>query len=99
MTDVATGSVDISVIIPVGTRHAADMLSLCAEYKEGLDALHVPYEVIVVLDGPKPEMAADVQRLLSSGERISVISLTKKFGEATALVAGFQRAGGGIILT
>lgn len=99
MTDCATGSVDLSVIIPVGTRHAADMLALCAEYKEGLDALGAPYEVIVVLDGPKPEMAADVQRLLSSGERISVISLTKRFGEATALVAGFQRARGRIIVT
>jgi glycosyltransferase involved in cell wall biosynthesis len=99
MTDHAAGSVDISVIIPVGTRHAADILALYTEYKEGLESLRVPYEVIVVLDGPKPELAAHVQRLLSSGERVSVISLTKKFGEATALVAGFQRASGDIILT
>jgi glycosyltransferase involved in cell wall biosynthesis len=44
-------------------------------------------------------MAADIQRLLSSGDRVSIISLTKRFGEATALVAGFQRASGRIILT
>ena len=99
MTDCVTGSVDLSVIIPVGSRHAADMPALCAEYKEGLDALGAPYEIIVVLDGPKPEMAADVQRLLAAGSRLSVIGLTRNFGEATALVAGFQRATGRIILT
>jgi glycosyltransferase involved in cell wall biosynthesis len=91
--------VDISVIIPVGSRHAADILALYADYKTGLEALGSTYEVIVVLDGPRPELAADIQRLLSSGDRVSVISLTRRFGEATALVAGFQRAGGRIILT
>lgn len=99
MTDSADASVEISAIIPVGARHAPDMLALYAEYKAGLEAAGGSYEVIVVLDGPRPEMAADVQRLLSSGERVSVISLTRKFGEATALVAGFQRASGNIILT
>jgi glycosyltransferase involved in cell wall biosynthesis len=99
MTDPAGASVEISVIMPVGARHAADVPALYAEYKEGLDAIGVSHEVIVVLDGPRPEMACDVQRLLSFGERISVISLTRKFGEATALVAGFQRASGRIILT
>jgi glycosyltransferase involved in cell wall biosynthesis len=99
MTDAASAKVDVSVIIPVGGRHAADMLGLFTDYKAGLQALGTAYEVIVVLDGPRPEVAADVQRLLSSGERISVISLTRRFGEATALVAGFQRATGRIILT
>ena len=99
MTDLASDKVDLSVIIPVGSRHAADLLALYADYKAGLDALGSPYEVIVVLDGPRPQLAADVQRLLSSGDRVSVISLTRRFGEATALVAGFQRAGGGIVLT
>ena len=99
MTDSTSTSVEISAIIPVGRRHAPDMLALYAEYKEGLDAIGVPYEVIMVLDGPRPEMAADVRRLLSSGERVAVISLTRNFGEATALVAGFQRARGRIILT
>jgi glycosyltransferase involved in cell wall biosynthesis len=99
MTDCTGATVEISAIIPVGVRHAPDMLALCTEYKQGLEAIGAPYEVILVLDGPRPEMASDVQRLLSSAGRISVISLTRKFGEATALVAGFQRASGRIILT
>jgi glycosyltransferase involved in cell wall biosynthesis len=99
MTDSGNDKVDVSVIIPVGRRHAADIRALYAEYEAGLQSLGTPYEVIVVLDGPRPEVASDVQRLLSCGERISVISLTRGFGEATALVAGFQRASGRIILT
>ena len=99
MTDSVNEKVDISAIIPIGGRHAADILALYADYKTGLEALGSTYEVIVVLDGPRPELAADVQRLLSSGDRVSVISLTRRFGEATALVAGFQRASGRIILT
>ena len=93
------GNVEISAIIPVGGRHAADLLALYAEYKAALDALRTTYEVIVVLDGPRPELAADVQRLLASGDNVSVIGLTRRFGEATALVAGFQRARGRTIVT
>src|SRR5690348_17377097 len=99
MTDSCNGKIDVSVIIPVGGRHAADILALYADYKKGLEALGSTYEVIVVLDGPRPQLAADVQRLLSSGDRVSVISLTRRFGEATALVAGFQRARGRVIVT
>ena len=93
------GNVEISAIVPVGGRHAADLLALYAEYKAALDALATTYEVIVVLDGPRPELAADVQRLLASGDTVSVIGLTRRFGEATALVAGFQRARGRTIVT
>ena len=90
----ADDDVEVSAIIPVGARHATDLLALFADYKSALDALGVRYEVIVVLDGPRPELAADVQRLLASGASIAVIGLTRRFGEATALVAGFQRARG-----
>jgi len=89
----------LSVIMPVGKRHAADLAALYAEYKVGLASLDVPYEFIVVLDGPRPEVAATLQRLLERGENLIVISLTKRFGEATALMAGFQRASGRVIVT
>ena len=89
----------LSVIMPVGRRHATDIAALYREYKAGLDALATPYEFIVVLDGPLPEVAASLQRLLERGENLIVISLTRRFGEATALMAGFQRARGGVIVT
>lgn len=91
--------VPLSVIMPVGNRHAADISALYAEYKAGLAALDTEYEFIVVLDGPRPDVAASLQRLLARGENLIVISLTKRFGEATALMAGFQRASGRLIVT
>ena len=90
---------ELSVIMPVGKRRAADMTALYAEYRAGLDLLKIPYEFIVVLDGAMPEVATAFQRLLGRGEQLVVISLTKRFGEATALMAGFQRAGGQTIVT
>jgi glycosyltransferase involved in cell wall biosynthesis len=92
-------AIPLSVIMPVGRRHAADIAALYAEYKAGLSALDMPYEFIVVLDGPQPEVAATLQRLLERGENLIVISLTKRFGEATALMAGFQRTSGRVIVT
>ena len=89
----------LSVIMPVGRRHATDIAALYAEYKAGLDALNTPYEFVVVLDGPQPDVAATLQRLLKRGENLIVISLTRRFGEATALMAGFQRASGRVIVT
>ena len=89
----------LSVIMPVGNRHASDIAALYAEYKAGLATLEMPYEFIVVLDGPRPDVAASLQRLLARGESLIVISLTKRFGEATALMAGFQRASGRMIVT
>jgi glycosyltransferase involved in cell wall biosynthesis len=94
-----TARLPLSVIMPVGKRHAANIAALYAEYKVGLASLDVPYEFIVVLDGPRPEVAAALQRLLERGESLIVISLTKRFGEATALMAGFQRACGRVIVT
>ena len=98
-TSADTDRVPLSVIMPVGNRHAADIAALYAEYKAGLALLDMPYEFIVVLDGPRPEVAATLQRLLERGESLVVISLTKRFGEATALMAGFQRASGRMIVT
>ena len=94
-----TVAMPLSVIMPVGNRHAADIAALYTQYKVGLAGLNTVYEFIVVLDGPRPDVAATLQRLLERGENLIVISLTKRFGEATALMAGFQRASGRVIVT
>ena len=88
----------VSVIIPVGSRFA-DMGALYPEYRAGLEALGMPYEVIFVLDGPRPEVAQALRTLQAAGEPIVVVRLSKAFGEATALMAGFEHARGSILLT
>jgi glycosyltransferase involved in cell wall biosynthesis len=90
--------VQLSVIVPVGQRHA-DMADLYAEYKKGLAALGLTYEFIFVLDGPWSVPFEQLQKLQAAGERLTIIRLTKLFGEATALMAGFEQATGQVILT
>ena len=97
MTD-RTPGVELSVIVPVSSRHA-NAAELYAEYKAGLDALGQTYEIIFVLDGPREAFAAGLKQLLSSGQRFTVIGLTREFGEATAIMAGFEHACGETIVT
>ncbi len=93
----------LSVIVPVGNRHTTEIAALVADYRLGLDPLGSTYEIIIVIDGPRPDIAANLQRLLGpvGGHtgNLTVLSLTRRFGEATALMAGFQRARGETIVT
>jgi glycosyltransferase involved in cell wall biosynthesis len=93
-----TEFVDLSVIIPVGSRQA-DARELYAEYLAGLDALGHRYETIFVLDGPNKKFAAALRDLEAGPHRVTVVSLTRSFGEATAIMAGFEQAKGQVILT
>jgi glycosyltransferase involved in cell wall biosynthesis len=88
----------MSVIVPVGARRTG-AAELHAEYRAGLDALGLSYELIYVLDGVRGEFADGLRCLHSQGERFTVISLTRAFGEATALMAGFEHASGQTIMT
>jgi glycosyltransferase involved in cell wall biosynthesis len=88
----------LSIIVPVGSRHA-DVGALYAEYKAGVAAVGAPYEFIFVLDGPRPDVARVLDELLRAGENITVLMLTRTFGEAAALMAGFERATGDVIIT
>ena len=97
MSDTAS-PVELSVIIPVGGRFS-DPVELYAAYRAGLDALGRTYETIFVLDGPRESFAAGLRTLAADGNRLTVVSLTRTFGEATALMAGFEQAAGKVILT
>ncbi len=88
----------ISVIVPVGSRQA-DAQDLYADYKKGLAMLDASYEIIFVLDGVQRRFAEGLRRLLAAGEQFTVCGLTRSFGEATALMAGFSKANGQIIVT
>jgi glycosyltransferase involved in cell wall biosynthesis len=89
----------LSVIVPVGVRRAADMGALYREYRANIAATGAKYEFIFVLDGPRPEARRALETLLREGEDFTIVNLTRNFGEAAALTAGFERASGGTIVT
>jgi hypothetical protein len=89
----------VSVIVPVGGRQSP-MAALYAEYKSGLCAQALSYEFIFVLDGPQPGAEWALLELVRGGEPITIVSLTRYFGEATAIIltmpAHLQVEGAGI---
>jgi len=90
--------VELSVIVPVGSRHS-DMSTLYAEYKRGVIECGVSFEFVFVLDGPLPVPTTQLKQLIADGERITFVALTRTYGEATAIMSGFENASGGLIVT
>src|ERR1700728_3938100 len=88
----------VSVIVPVGQRQS-DVMELYAEYVAGLKATGRRYEIIFVVDGPHERFTAGLQQLIRDGEPLTIVMLTRSFGEATALMAGFEHASGELIVT
>ena len=89
----------LSIIVPVGARRAADIAALYREYRSNIAATGATFEFIFVLDGPRPEVRRALETLLREGEEFTIVNLTRNFGEAAALTAGFERSSGGTIVT
>jgi len=89
---------ELSVIIPVGQR-SDDLEKLHSSYSRSLDACGLSYEVVYVLDGALDAAIAQLSVLRDAGQRIKVIQLSKRFGEAAALMAGVSHSVGSKILT
>jgi glycosyltransferase involved in cell wall biosynthesis len=88
----------LSVVVPVSERHD-DLRTLHDEYRNGLRSTQFELEFIYVLDGPKPEALAQLRALRARGEQFVILQLGKWFGEAAAIMAGFNVSSGAWILT
>jgi glycosyltransferase involved in cell wall biosynthesis len=88
----------ISAVIPVGGRHS-DISALYQEYRSGLQQVGARFELIFVIDGPHADVVDSLERIQREDQSVVVVLLTRSFGEATALMAGFQQAHGSIIMT
>jgi glycosyltransferase involved in cell wall biosynthesis len=93
-----SNTIELSVIVPVGERYD-DVRSLYHDYKRGIDASGLRYELIYVLDGDRPEVFKELVELQQQGEKLKLIKLAKSFGEAIALTVGFDNASGESLLT
>lgn len=94
----SNSDINISVVIPVGGRHS-DVVGLYQAYKAVFEKLAYPYEFVFVLDGRHADVSAELERLQRQGDPLLLVSLTRAFGESTALMAGFERARGSLIIT
>jgi GT2 family glycosyltransferase len=83
------GSLVVSIIVPI--HHAADTFTLCLVSL--LPAVSYPHELIVVADGPAPELTR-----LARQCRVKVVQLAQAGGPARARNRGAAEAKGDILL-
>jgi glycosyltransferase involved in cell wall biosynthesis len=94
----AEGPIALSVVIPISERHD-DLRELYDHYARELAATGQAFEIIFVLDRADPEALLALKALKKEHPAITVVTLSRWFGEATALSVGFEKARGTAILT
>ncbi|HZC28832.1 MAG TPA: glycosyltransferase family 2 protein, partial [Gaiellaceae bacterium] len=88
----------ISVVVPVHDEERSVAL-LYDELRSALEPLDTQWEAIFVDDGSTDGTFAALTRLHASAENVRVVRLRRNFGKAAALVAGFDQAGGEVVVT
>lgn len=89
----------ISVVVPVYNEQEC-LEELYQRTTAALDKLNKPYEIILVNDGSKDRSSEILQALhLRRPAQIRVVEFNGNFGQHMAIMAGFERVRGEIVLT
>ena len=88
----------LSIVIPVYNEHES-LERLLGELDEVARAHGYELEIIFVDDGSTDGSWAVIERLAERDARIRGIKFRRNFGKAAALSAGFQSAGGDVVIT
>jgi hypothetical protein len=82
-------TVDVDVLIPVGAR-IDDPETLHRNYRDALVAAGYRPLFTYVLDGDMPRVAATLGKLAEADRSVQIIQLSRRFGETSAILAGFS---------
>ena len=91
-------SIDVSAVVTVGSRYDRTG-KLAAEYLAVLKQSGKSFELIFVLDGEREKIVPALVELAKENPQVRIFQLSRPFGEAAALTAGFEHANGKEILT
>lgn len=89
---------DLSVVIPVYNEEK-NLSSLYRELDQVLPQLDLHYEIVFVDDGSLDGSFDLLHSLHAEDEHVKVIQFRRNFGQTAAFSAGFDHAGGDLILT
>ncbi len=89
--------IETSAIVPVGARYDKTG-DLAEQYLKALTDSGKRFELIYVMDGQRDLLASKILELTERYPMLRLIQLSRSFGEATALTAGFEYATGAEIL-
>ncbi|HBG18487.1 MAG TPA: glycosyltransferase [Desulfobulbaceae bacterium] len=88
----------LSVVIPL-LNEEENIPILYQELREVLVTLEEDYEIIFIDDGSTDRSLELLQDLQRKDNRVVVVSFRKNFGQTAAMAAGFDYAGGDVIIT
>ena len=89
---------DISAIVVVGQRQD-DLNQLIPDYWLALSQTDKTFEVICVLDGQQQSALETLNSLRANDIDVRIVKLSRAFGEATALMSGFDLSSGSNVIT
>ena len=88
----------VSVIVPV-TERCDDLRDIYEAHARVLAEVGYSFEFVFVVDAGFEEASRKLDPLVALGEPIRIILLPRRYGEATALMIGFEQARGETLLT
>jgi polysaccharide deacetylase family protein (PEP-CTERM system associated) len=88
----------ISVVIPV-YNESENMEPLCQELNRALSPLGLESEWIFVDDGSTDDSVDKLRRLKRELKAIKIVKLRRNFGQTAAMQAGFDLAGGDVVVS
>ena len=90
-------AVDVTIVVPL-LNEEENVVPLYEEIAQVMTAESRPYEVIFIDDGSRDRTVQRLQEAAGSDPRVTIISLTKRFGQTAAMAAGLHRARGDVIV-
>lgn len=91
-------AIDLTLVIPV-YEEAESVCELYRQIDAALDPLELTTQIIFVDDGSRDGTFEALRPIFEGDPRVQVLSLRRNFGKTAALLAGFQRATGAVVIT
>ncbi|MGH8587467.1 MAG: glycosyltransferase, partial [Gammaproteobacteria bacterium] len=94
-----TQAIRLSAIVPVTEGRYDNVAEVFEEYRDALAATGSSFEMVYVLDGELPMVREALRGLKDAGAPLTIVQMAKPYGEALAIMVGFEHASGELILT
>jgi glycosyltransferase involved in cell wall biosynthesis len=91
------GEVDVSIVVPL-LNEEDNVRPLYHQIAAVMDAGPYSYELILISDGSDDETVPRLREIAAHDSRVSLIELSKRFGQTAAMAAGFDHARGKVIV-
>jgi glycosyltransferase involved in cell wall biosynthesis len=88
----------VSVVVPL-FNEAATISALYDEVHAALEPTGMAWEVVYVDDGSTDSSYRELVKVHAANTNVRVVRLRRNFGKAAALAAGFEAAGGDVVVT